>query len=470
VASRDRAAGTRAEGTRRLQLVAFWGEETVVFDLPSEGEVSLGRAEENDVRIEHPSVSRKHALLHVGETLRIEDLGAANGTCVRDARGSRDPTQTQGVRRLVRDRAEISVGDSILLGTVCAVLRHVREAPAHFPDPDQDVADPARPDGIVLRDPAMRAVYSEAYGAARATISVLVLGETGVGKEVLARAIHGRSPRSEGPFVSVNCAALSESLLEAELFGYERGAFTGASEARAGLFEAAEGGTLFLDEVGEASATTQAKLLRVVEERAVTRIGGRRPRAIDVRIVSATNRDPVADAESGRFRKDLYFRLGGVVLTLPPLRERPSDIEPLARSFASAACQQLERGPIDLAESTLDALRAYSWPGNVRELRNAIERAVILAADDVIKPEQLPPAIRDAQRAAPKEASRAPELDAASFRAEVKALDRERVVEALERANGNQTRAAELLGISRRTLVSRLHEFGLPRPRKRSPR
>jgi DNA-binding NtrC family response regulator len=189
-----------------------------------------------------------------------------------------------------------------------------------------------------------------------------------------------------------------------------------------------------------------------------------------VRIVSATNRDPVADAESGRFRKDLYFRLGGVVLTLPPLRERPSDIEPLARSFAAAACQQLERGPIDLAESTLEVLRAYSWPGNVRELRNAIERAVILAADDVIKPEQLPPAIRDAQPAAPKEAPRAPELDAATFRAEVKALDRERVVEALERANGNQTRAAELLGISRRTLVSRLHEFGLPRPRKRSPR
>lgn len=455
-------------------MVVFWGEETAVFDLPDEGEVSIGRADDNDVQIEDPSVSRKHAVLRIGESLSIEDLGGSNGTCVKDSRASRDPTQTQGVRRLARTGADLAVGDSILLGTVCAVVRHVPEQPAHFPDPgDEQEGDMARPDGVVLRDAAMRAVYAEAYGAARATISVLILGETGVGKEVLARAIHGRSPRAEGPFVSVNCAAFSESLLEAELFGYERGSFTGARDAREGLFEAADGGTLFLDEVGEATPATQAKLLRVVEERAVTRIGARRPRSIDVRIVSATNRDPVADAESGRFRKDLYFRLGGVVLTIPPLRERPSDIEPLARAFAAATCRQLERGPVEFAPETLARLHAYAWPGNVRELRNVIERAVILCGDDRLREAQLPPAVRDAMPAAPPTASaaqQAAEIDAASFRAEVKALDRERIVEALERASGNQTRAAQLLGISRRTLVSRLHEFGLPRPRKRDPR
>jgi transcriptional regulator with PAS, ATPase and Fis domain len=283
--------------------------------------------------------------------------------------------------------------------------------------------------------------------------------------------------------VSINCAALSESLLESELFGYERGAFTGAREARAGLFEAAHGGTLFLDEVAEASPTTQAKLLRVVEERAVMRVGSRSARPVDVRIVSATNRDPVADAESGRFRQDLYFRLGAVVLTLPPLRERPSDIEPLARAFAAATCRQLERPDVTLSAETLALLEAYPWPGNVRELRNAVERAVILGADDCIQPEQLPPALRATplaghegkSKSAPRGGASAsdsdapaPELDAERFRAEVKALDRERIVEALERSSGNQTRAAELLGISRRTLVSRLHEFDLPRPRKRT--
>ncbi|HET9931194.1 MAG TPA: sigma 54-interacting transcriptional regulator [Polyangiaceae bacterium] len=475
MATSEREVGTRGAASRRLQLVVFWGEETAVFDLPLQGDVSIGRAEDNDVRIENPSVSRKHALLRIDDVLSIEDLGGSNGTCVKDARASRDPTQTQGVRRLARARAEVAVGDSILLGTVCAVLRHVPEPPAHFPDPgDEPDANSERPNGVVLRDPAMRAVYAEAYGAARATISVLILGETGVGKELLARAIHGRSPRAGGPFVSVNCAAFSESLLEAELFGYERGAFTGARDAREGLFEAANGGTLFLDEVGEATQATQAKLLRVVEERAVTRIGARRPRAIDVRIVSATNRDPIADSESGRFRKDLYFRLGGVVLTVPPLRQRPSDIEPLARAFAAAACSQLERGPVELAPETLERLQAYAWPGNVRELRNVIERAVILCADDRLREAQLPPAVRDATPLAAASADathpRPPEVDAASFKAEVKALDRERIVEALERASGNQTRAAQLLGISRRTLVSRLHEFDLPRPRKRNPR
>ncbi len=483
-----------ADSQSRLELVVFCGDETSVFPLPTTGSVTLGREEGNAVCIDHPSVSRQHAVLHLAP-LVIEDLGAANGTCVRDSRGPRDPKQTQGIRRLSRDRAELAVGDCVLLGTACAVVRHAPKSSVHFPDPavlsesaQFEAKAPQAHDedpGVVIRDPAMLALYAQAYRAARASISVMLLGETGVGKEVLARAIHTHSPRAGGPFLSINCAALSETLLESELFGYERGAFTGAVQSRAGLFEAADGGTLFLDEVGDASLTTQVKLLRVVEERSVLRLGSRAPRKIDVRILSATNRDPESDTNSERFRQDLYFRLGAVTLKIPPLRARPLDILPLATAFALEVCRQLERAPIHFATDTVKALLAYLWPGNVRELKNAVERSIILAGEDVIRPEHLPPALRQnptgselpARGAAPVGATPGTdaagqtlsesELDAARFRAEVKALDRERIREALERASGNQTQAARLLGISRRTLVSRLREFDLPRPRKR---
>jgi two-component system response regulator AtoC len=451
----------------------FWGEQTETFALPPEGSVCLGRDEDNDVRIDAPSVSRRHAVLHLGKTIRIEDLGGSNGTCVREVKNPGDPRQTQGVRRLVNDSAELAIGECVLLGTACVVVRHARELVARFPDPEVLGAVAARAGEAVICDPAMRAIYAEADRAARATISVLLLGETGVGKEVLARAIHSRSRRADGPFIGVNCAAFSESILEGELFGYERGAFTGARDARPGLFEAADGGTVFLDEVAEASPATQAKLLRVVEERSVMRLGSRRPRKVDVRIVSATNREPEVEISAGRFRQDLYFRLAGVVLAIPPLRARPLDLEPLAVAFAASACRQLERPNVTLSPETLACLARYPFPGNVRELCNVIERAVILSGEDCIRPEHLPPAVRTEAPPHPasptREASNeaAVELDVSRFRADVKALDRERIREALERASGNQTRAAELLGISRRTLVSRLQEFDLPRPRKR---
>ncbi len=473
VASGKDTRDAQPEAPAPLELTAFWGERTETFELPASGAVTLGRDEDNAVRIDAPSVSRHHAVLHVGPRLRIEDLGGPNGTCVRELRNSTDPQQTQGVRRLVKASAELAVGECVLLGTACVVVRHGREPVAHFPDPETLAGLPLRAGQAVIADPKMRAVYAEADRAAGANISVLLLGETGVGKEVLARAIHGRSRRAQGPFIGVNCAALSESILEGELFGYERGAFTGARDARPGLFEAADGGTVFLDEVAEASAATQAKLLRVVEERSVMRLGSRRSRKVDVRIVAATNRDPESEIEAGRFRQDLYFRLAGVVLTIPPLRERPQDLEPLALAFADSVCRQLERPRVTLTPEALECLASYSFPGNVRELCNVIERAVILSGEDRIRPEHLPPALRSPNRVrAPSAPALQPGsvLDADSFRAGVKALDRERVREALARASGNQTRAAELLGISRRTLVSRLAEFDLPRPRKRGER
>jgi len=304
---------------------------------------------------------------------------------------------------------------------------------------------------------------------AHSLISVLILGETGAGKEVLARRIHERSSRA-GRMVSINCAALSESLLESELFGHEMGAFTGALRKKAGLLESAEGGTVFLDEIGEMPLATQAKLLRALEQREVTRVGALRPLPIDARFIAATNRHIEEDVVSGRFRADLYFRINGITLSLPPLRERVDEIEPLARAFAEEVSRQMgmPQAPRFSAES-LAMLQQRRWPGNIRELRNVIQRAVVLCGDgglitpghlviDSIGPSR--PASAEAQH--PK-AVPPPTRSAADGNGDHRA----RVVRALEQCAGNQAHAAKLLGISRGTLIKRIVDFGLPRPRKR---
>jgi len=284
-------------------------------------------------------------------------------------------------------------------------------------------------------------------------ISVLLLGETGVGKGVLAAELHRRSPRATGPFVSLNCAAIPESLIEAELFGYERGIFTGAVGAKAGLIDGADGGTLFLDEIGEMPLSIQVKLLKVLDERQVRRLGSQKPHPVDIRVVSATNVDLQAAVEAGKFREDLYFRLHGISLTVPPLRERTGELEGLVQLFLEQAATQTGRAVPELTPEAWTALRRYSWPGNVRELRNAIERAVVLCTGGVITPELLPS-----------------EKPHTTLYAEAPRPlgERERIEEALLRCGGNQTRAARELGISRRTLVSRLAKYGFPRPRRRS--
>jgi transcriptional regulator with PAS, ATPase and Fis domain len=324
----------------------------------------------------------------------------------------------------------------------------------------------------------MREVAQLIDRIARGTISALVVGETGVGKEVVAEVIHQCSPRSNRPFLRLNCAAVAGSLLESEWFGYERGAFSGATSSKPGLLETADGGSVLLDEVGEMPLDLQAKLLRVIEDRAVLRVGALRPRRIDVRFIAATNRDLETECARGTFRRDLYFRLNGVTIAVPPLRERREEIVALATSFLAEMSHAAGRGTTPVLDPDARAwLEAYPWPGNVRELRHVIERAVLVVDDKrcTITTAELPNGLRPGVLAdlPPREADIAPpNVDrpissvGESLKDSVAALERKRVLLALTEAGGNQKRAAESLGISRGTLLARLDAFGIARPRK----
>jgi two-component system, NtrC family, response regulator AtoC len=336
--------------------------------------------------------------------------------------------------------------------------------------------------GMVLLDPSMRDIYRQLEAVAHSQLNVLVLGETGSGKEVLARSLHALSPRRDAPFLPLNCAALSEPLLEAELFGHERGSFTGAIQSRPGLFETADGGTVFLDEVGELPLPTQTKLLRVLEDRKILRVGGRSSKNVDVRFIAATNGNLKQAILDRTFREDLYYRLNGMSFVLPPLRARRSEIRPLCQVFATRACVEHGRPPgVVLSERALELLERHDWPGNVRELKHVIERAVVLCTGPELSPEHLPPELIESvaalsadSSAAVPQAPKAPaasehELDpTARLRQEIADIERERVLKALEESGGNQSLAAERLGMSRRSLVYRLSAFGLTRSRKRS--
>jgi len=333
-----------------------------------------------------------------------------------------------------------------------------------------DPMDDVRPDAydatpIACVDPRMVGVNALAERTAAGDISVLLLGESGVGKDVVARAIHAASARAARPLVAINCGALSETLLESELFGYERGAFTDAAHAKPGLLETANGSTVFLDEIGELPLVVQAKLLRVIEQREVYRLGALRPRKIDMRFIAATTRDLEAEVARGQFRRDLFFRLNGVTLTVPPLRERPADIPILARAFLDRMARNLPKrpgSPPEISEAAMTALRAYSWPGNVRDLRNVIEGALLICDGPVLLPDHLPERVTHPSNAAePTEAPAPPSAAGAPIDDE-----RARILAALAACAGNQSRAARQLGISRKVLIARLDSYGVARPRK----
>jgi DNA-binding NtrC family response regulator len=306
------------------------------------------------------------------------------------------------------------------------------------------------PSGIVARSPGMRRVLELARRVAQVDSTVLISGESGVGKERVARLLHEESSRAAGPFLAINCGALSETLLDSELFGHARGAFTGAIRDRPGLLEAASGGTLLLDEVGEMPAPVQVKLLRALQERQVRRVGENRDRPIRVRLVAATNRELAREVEAGRFRKDLYYRLRVVELRVPPLRERREDILPLARALISDAARRMARRAPSLTPRAADQLTRHEWPGNVRELENAMERAVALAQAQRIELEDLPEEIRGAL----------PVPVASGGVRTLESLERDYILAALERNGGNQTVTARQLGIGAATLYRKLKRYG----------
>jgi two-component system response regulator AtoC len=309
---------------------------------------------------------------------------------------------------------------------------------------------------VVGASSAMREVLDLAVRVAPFPSTVLLTGESGSGKEAIARAIHRASPRRDRAFVAVNCGAIPENLLESELFGHERGAFTGADRAREGLFEEADGGTLFLDEIGELSMPLQVKLLRVLQERTIRRVGGTGERAVDVRVLCATARDLVEEVKGGRFRDDLFYRINVVPIHIPPLRTRPEDIPLLADHFLRRHSERLRVETPGIPKSLIPTLAAYSWPGNVRELENVVERALILSGGQIAE-EHLPPHVRTGRHLFEV---RDDEGDL-SVKRRLPALERTLIARALERCQGNRTRAAELLDLSVRALSYKIHDYGL---------
>ena len=589
----------------RTLLIGVDGALTT-HPLPDAGSFSIGRDPTSTFVVNPPSVSRRHAMLHLGGDVQVEDLGGANGVRLQGepiAPGERVPVRlgevielgeviaivrpsrvgaTPRVRRVwphsyFEGRVEEQCARAERSGEEFAVLRVNLQALTGSGVPQESVdeafasalrasdmlalyapdeyevllvdttaqdaemvserlrshlgrseisahlgmaiypSDGSTPEALIARacdavrgvEPtaatevvpvatsnAMRDLQHLTEQVAQSHLSVLILGETGAGKEVLAETVHRLSPRAKGPFVRLHCAALSEQLLESELFGHEKGAFTGAHQTKRGLLESADQGTVLLDEIGELPLTMQVKLLRVLEDRKVQRVGALTARPIDVRFIAATNRDLEAEVAKGRFRLDLFFRLNGVTLFVPPLRSRPEEIESLARTFVAQAAQRMGRPDEPaLSPEALDRLKAYSWPGNVRELRNAIERAVLLCLRGPIRVEHLPTEKMGATRASispsgptdgvsSRTAGSSPDFDAPTLPAmrvsadsrpadSIRALDlqrvaleRQHILETLDACAGNQTRAAKMLGISRGTLLARLDAFGIPRPRK----
>ena len=307
---------------------------------------------------------------------------------------------------------------------------------------------------IIGRSQSMRAAMDVAQKVARHPSTVLLTGESGTGKELFARLIHKSSPRADEAFVAVNCGAIPEALLESELFGHAKGSFTGASHDKAGLFEEAHGGTLFLDEIGDLPVALQVKLLRALQEGEVRRVGANSPTQVDVRLITATNRDLAADISTGRFRGDLYYRINVVTIKLPPLRDRPQDIPELALHFLRRYNERLQLGVESIAPAAMRQLADYAWPGNVRELENVIERALVLAHGSTIEPEHLAEFVQASDGAAPNP-------DDLSITRQTEQLERILIRRALEQTRGNRTKAAQLLELSHRALLYKIREYGL---------
>jgi len=304
---------------------------------------------------------------------------------------------------------------------------------------------------IVGRSSAMQAVFSIVHKVSDSEVPVLILGESGTGKELIANSIHNHCARKNGPFIAINCAAIPETLIESELFGYEKGAFTGATAQRRGKFEYAKGGTLFLDEIGDLLPELQVKLLRFLQEKVIERVGGREQIAVDARIIAATNQDLEAAVKAGKFREDLYFRLAVIRVMLPPLRDRGDDVIELANHLVQAFCREMKKPPSKFSRSALEALRKHSWPGNVRELQNRVQRALVLTDGNVISPVELELGLPEDMR----------ENGQGSLKEARQEIERDHIARALKENGGNISKTARAIGISRPTLYELMERHGL---------
>jgi len=449
----DGAAPADFSGVARAYVIVRSSEKPQVTEVPARGEVVIGRGTDATLQIDDARVSRRHARIHwSGSALMIEDLGSRNGTTVNadTLHGSAQPARAGDSIRIAGREMTVAI-----LAPVSA--RSTTEPPPSTVPPggDKDAAE-----GVVVADPSMGRVFGFAQRVARTNTTVLILGETGTGKEVIAQQIHAWSSRAGKRFIRVNCAALPEPLVESELFGHERGAFTGAEKRKVGFIEAAHEGTLFLDEIGELSMAVQAKLLSMLENRAVVRLGSTVETPVDVRVIAATHRDLTKQVAEGRFREDLYYRVGVAVIRVPPLRQRSSEIPLLARLFARRFGQQLGwPEPMIMAEASA-ALVAHGWPGNVRELRNAIEHAMLLTEDGMIRREHLPETVT-VPGSSPQAASDRATARTKGVKTALAELERAAIEDALRAEGGNRTRAARVLGISLRSLLYKIEKYGV---------
>ncbi|MBQ9873966.1 MAG: sigma 54-interacting transcriptional regulator [Thermoguttaceae bacterium] len=475
--------------TQKLELVCFRnGTPTSAFFLPMDRPTTIGRAIENAVTLDDERCSRFHATIELRDgKWTLFDLNSRNGTLV------------DGVR--VEGRTEIFVGSRIQIGRETILVEPQREFEA-FGDSRETTARLERDDffsrqnemtallgaeraentrlrsllgqssEMIGRSKAIREVEKCIDRAARSKATVLIRGESGVGKELVARAMHERSSRRSGPMVCLNCAAFSESLLTSELFGHEKGAFTGALETKIGKFEAADGGTIFLDEIAEMNPGLQATFLRVLEGAAFERVGGNRSISVDVRVVAATNRNLEEEVASGRFRRDLYFRLRVLEINVPPLREREGDVDLLADHFRERFSQETGRRYLDFSPEARAALNSYHWPGNVRELKNIVERAVLMGNPPTIrKTDLVTSALGNSNEARPESASsesRSVKEERSSARetkpfvpATLKEIERDYIVKTLKHYAWNKSKTAKSLGIERTTLDRKIQLYGL---------
>jgi DNA-binding NtrC family response regulator len=417
---------------RARMLVTPFGGNTheLVVEIP---EIRIGSDATNDVCIDDPHVSRRHCeIRQSAQGFLVRDLGSTNGTFVGG---------------LALKEAVLPPGSTVTVGQTLIQLLPDEEQPEIAPSESTNFGN------VIGASPRMRRIFGLLEKVAPTELTILLYGETGTGKELFARAIHERSKRQGHPFVVIDCSAVASNLIESELFGHEKGAFTGADQARKGAFERASGGTVFLDEIGELPLDLQPKLLRALEQRVVKPVGGSEERPVDVRIVAATNRNLEIESQLGRFREDLFFRLSVVTVEIPPLRERAEDLPVLAQ----ALIQQRGSRAV-LAPDTLETLTSYDWPGNVRELRNCVESALAVCDGSTLRAQDL---VFFRRRKSNPNAGQTPTPELPLAGQSLEAIEKAAIAQTLAQCNGNKSQAAKALGIAQSTLYEKLKKYGL---------